>query len=214
MWALGVAHQLLDEGLDELAAVIDGCASITRRRARVEADLRIARGLDYYTGTVFETRMAGYESLGSICSGGRYDSLATDGKTTFPGVGISLGVTRLLIPLFQRGVLDGVAVGAVGRARRAAERGRPRAVHGDRAGAALARDRDRGRAVARRSTASRSATPNGAASRSSGSRAATTTPTRSRTSAAATRSPPIPPPGCRPCEDLRPQVISIDKDGQ
>jgi histidyl-tRNA synthetase len=72
----------------------------------VEADLRIARGLDYYTGTVFETRMAGYESLGSICSGGRYDSLATDGKTTYPGVGISLGVTRLLMPLFQQGVLE------------------------------------------------------------------------------------------------------------
>ena len=125
-WALGVAHQLLDEGLDELAAVIDGCASASDAASTVEADLRIARGLDYYTGTVFETRMAGYESLGSICSGGRYDSLASDGKTTYPGVGISLGVTRLLMPLFQRGVLDGVAVGAVGGARRAADRGRPR----------------------------------------------------------------------------------------
>jgi histidyl-tRNA synthetase len=105
VWALGVAHSLLDEGLDELAAVIDGCASITG--ITVEADLRIARGLDYYTGTVFETRMAGYERLGSICSGGRYDSLASDGRTTYPGVGISLGVTRLLMPLLQRGVLDG-----------------------------------------------------------------------------------------------------------
>src|SRR6478609_7128196 len=105
VWALGVAHQLLDEGLDELAAVIEGCASI--RGVTVEADLRIARGLDYYTATVFETRMAGYESLGSVCSGGRYDSLATDGKTTYPGVGISLGVTRLLMPLFQQGALTG-----------------------------------------------------------------------------------------------------------
>jgi histidyl-tRNA synthetase len=103
VWALGVAHVLLDEGLDELTAVIEGCASITG--VTVEADLRIARGLDYYTGTVFETRMAGFESLGSICSGGRYDSLATDGKTTYPGVGISFGVTRLLVPLFQRGLL-------------------------------------------------------------------------------------------------------------
>ena len=109
VWALGVAHHLLDEGLDELAAVIDGCASITAaaHRVSVEADLRIARGLDYYTGTVFETRMTGYESLGSICSGGRYDSLASDGRTTFPGVGISLGVTRLLMPLFQQGALTG-----------------------------------------------------------------------------------------------------------
>ncbi len=105
--ALGVRHELLDTGLAELAAVIDGCAAISDERVRVEADLRIARGLDYYTGTVFETRMAGFESLGSICSGGRYDSLASDGKTTYPGVGISLGVTRLLMPLFQQGLITG-----------------------------------------------------------------------------------------------------------
>ena len=102
--ALGVTDPLLDEGLAELAAVIDACADITG--LTVEADLRIARGLDYYTGTVFETRMAGYESLGSICSGGRYDSLVHEGRATYPGVGISLGVTRLLMPLFQQGVLD------------------------------------------------------------------------------------------------------------
>jgi len=101
--ALGVEHELLDQGIEELAAVITGCAAITG--VTVEADLRIARGLDYYTGTVFETRMAGYEALGSICSGGRYDALASDGKVTYPGVGISLGLTRLLMPLFQRGVL-------------------------------------------------------------------------------------------------------------
>ncbi|MCW2523991.1 MAG: histidyl-tRNA synthetase [Frankiales bacterium] len=100
--ALGVSHELLSEGLAELAAVIDGCASVSTDRLVVEADLRIARGLDYYTGTVFETRMSGYESLGSVCSGGRYDSLASDGRTTYPGVGISLGVTRLLMPLFGR----------------------------------------------------------------------------------------------------------------
>jgi histidyl-tRNA synthetase len=104
---LGVEHELLDTGLSELAAVIEGCASITGERVTVEADLRIARGLDYYTGTVFETRMSGFESLGSICSGGRYDSLASDGKTTYPGVGISLGVTRLLMPLFAQGILAG-----------------------------------------------------------------------------------------------------------
>jgi histidyl-tRNA synthetase len=100
--SLGVSDPLLEEGLSELAAVIDGCASANSDRFTIEADLRIARGLDYYTGTVFETRMAGFESLGSICSGGRYDSLASDGRTTYPGVGISLGVTRLLMPLFGR----------------------------------------------------------------------------------------------------------------
>ena len=102
---LGVKHELLDQGLDELAAVFDGCRDVNSERITVAVDLRIARGLDYYTGTVFETRMAGYEALGSICSGGRYDSLASDGRTTYPGVGISLGVSRLLIPLFADGTL-------------------------------------------------------------------------------------------------------------
>ncbi|HJQ44302.1 MAG TPA: histidine--tRNA ligase [Jatrophihabitantaceae bacterium] len=105
--ALGVRSDLLEQGLDELAAVVDGCRGVDSDRVSVEADLRIARGLDYYTGTVFETRMAGYESLGSICSGGRYDSLASDARATYPGVGISLGVTRLLMPLIQDGVLAG-----------------------------------------------------------------------------------------------------------
>jgi histidyl-tRNA synthetase len=95
--------ELMRTGVEELLAVLEGCAAI--EGVAVEADLRIARGLDYYTGTVFETRMAGYESLGSVCSGGRYDSLASDGKATYPGVGISLGVTRLLVPLLQRGAV-------------------------------------------------------------------------------------------------------------
>jgi histidyl-tRNA synthetase len=69
------------------------------------ADLKIARGLDYYTGTVYETQLVGSESWGSVCSGGRYDSLATDGRTTYPGVGISIGVTRLVhLLLAQRGL--------------------------------------------------------------------------------------------------------------
>jgi len=100
--ALGVTDELLEEGLAELAAVVDGCAGLNGDRFSVVADLRIARGLDYYTGTVFETRLAGFESLGSICSGGRYDALASDGRTSYPGVGISLGVTRMLVPLFAR----------------------------------------------------------------------------------------------------------------
>ncbi len=102
---LGVQHELLDTGLEELLAVLVGCVAVASDRVRVEADLRIARGLDYYTGSVFETRLQGYESLGSICSGGRYDALATDGRSTYPGVGISLGITRLLVPLLARGAL-------------------------------------------------------------------------------------------------------------
>ena len=100
--ALGVEHPLLDEGLEELRQVVVGAAGA--EGVEVVADLRIARGLDYYTGTVFETRMAGHEHLGSICSGGRYDQLATDGKNTYPGVGISLGVSRLLVPLIAGGL--------------------------------------------------------------------------------------------------------------
>lgn len=103
--ALGVSNELLEEGLEELAAVVTGAASIVSDRFVVEADLRVARGLDYYTGTVFETVMEGFEGLGSICSGGRYDALASDGRTTYPGVGISFGVSRTLVPLMQRGLL-------------------------------------------------------------------------------------------------------------
>ena len=105
--AMGVESELLDEGLTELATLITATAPLNTESVRVVADLSIARGLDYYTGTVFETRLDGYESLGSICSGGRYDALASDGKTTYPGVGISLGVSRVLVPLVQKGVLDG-----------------------------------------------------------------------------------------------------------
>jgi histidyl-tRNA synthetase len=103
--ALGVENDLLEEGLTELAAVVTGCSSIVSDRFVVEADLRVARGLDYYTGTVFETVMEGFENLGSICSGGRYDALASDGRTTYPGVGISFGISRALVPLIHRGLL-------------------------------------------------------------------------------------------------------------
>lgn len=73
----------------------------------VEANLRIARGLDYYTGTVVEIFMTGYERLKSVGGGGRYDALASDGRTTYPGVGVSFGVSRTLIPLIADGVLAG-----------------------------------------------------------------------------------------------------------
>jgi histidyl-tRNA synthetase len=105
--ALGVEHELLDEGLAELSALVRGCADLVSDRVRVTADLSVARGLDYYTGTVFETRLDGYESMGSICSGGRYDALASDGRTTYPGVGISLGVSRVVVPLLARTGLTG-----------------------------------------------------------------------------------------------------------
>jgi histidyl-tRNA synthetase len=92
--ALGVEHGMLAEGLAELAAVIRVGAD--HAPGLMVADLKVARGLDYYTGTVYETQLIGFESYGSICSGGRYDALATDGRTTYPGVGISIGLSRLL----------------------------------------------------------------------------------------------------------------------
>jgi histidyl-tRNA synthetase len=101
--ALGVTHDLLDEGLAELSAVVDAAAE--HAPGLLVADLRIARGLDYYTGTVYETVLVGHEGLGSICSGGRYDNLASVGTDRFPGVGLSIGVTRLLGRLFNVGAL-------------------------------------------------------------------------------------------------------------
>ena len=101
--ALGVDHPQLDEGLELLAGVVR--AARAHVPGRLVADLKIARGLDYYTGTVYETELVGFEGWGSISSGGRYDSLASDGRTTYPGVGLSIGVTRLLAPLLGRGFL-------------------------------------------------------------------------------------------------------------
>jgi histidyl-tRNA synthetase len=101
--ALGVRHPQLDEGLDALAAVIR--AGMDDAPGAMVADLKIARGLDYYTGTVYETQLVGHESWGSFCSGGRYDSLASDGRTTYPGVGISIGVSRLLGLLLGQGLV-------------------------------------------------------------------------------------------------------------
>ena len=92
--ALGVQHETLTRGLAELSAVIRVGAE--RASGLMVADLKVARGLDYYTGTVYETQLIGFESYGSICSGGRYDALASDGRTTYPGVGISIGLSRLL----------------------------------------------------------------------------------------------------------------------
>jgi histidyl-tRNA synthetase len=101
---LGSNDPLLEEGLDELTRVIE--AGQAQSDGLFVADLSIARGLDYYTGTVYETVLVGHEGIGSVCSGGRYDALASDGDVSYPGVGLSLGVTRLLGRLFGQGLLD------------------------------------------------------------------------------------------------------------
>ncbi|MFC8302483.1 histidine--tRNA ligase [Specibacter sp. NPDC057265] len=98
--ALGVSNELLEEGLNELEQVI--AAAVKSAPGSVVADLSIARGLDYYTGTVYETVLVGHEALGSICSGGRYDALAAKGNRKFPGVGLSIGVTRLVARILSQ----------------------------------------------------------------------------------------------------------------
>lgn len=102
------AVPLVSEGVAELQAVRAGLMALDVPAENWTIDLSIARGLDYYTGTVYETQLVDHPSLGSICSGGRYDNLAgTFTKQTLPGVGISIGLTRLLSRLFETGLLTG-----------------------------------------------------------------------------------------------------------
>ena len=98
---------LFDQGLEELKAVAGYLSAFGVPERNFAVDLTIARGLDYYTGTVYETAMLDHPEIGSICSGGRYDDLAeyyTDKK--LPGVGISIGVTRLFYVLEEQGMLS------------------------------------------------------------------------------------------------------------
>ncbi len=102
--ALGLTSPLAQDGLEELCSLLEGAGSAAP--GQVKASLRIARGLDYYTGSVYETTIPGFESLGSICSGGRYDTLATKGRRTYPGVGLSVGVSRLVALILSEGLLE------------------------------------------------------------------------------------------------------------
>lgn len=100
-------NELFDAGLGELSAVLSNLSAFGVPESNFAVDLTIARGLDYYTGTVYETVMLDHPEIGSICSGGRYDNLAeyyTDRK--LPGVGISIGLTRLFYVLGEQGYLN------------------------------------------------------------------------------------------------------------
>ena len=102
-----------DEGLEELNAVVKYLAAFGVSEENFAVDLTIARGLDYYTGTVYETIMLDHPEIGSVCSGGRYDNLAeyyTDRQ--LPGVGISIGLTRFFYVLSEQGLLAEESVGA------------------------------------------------------------------------------------------------------
>ena len=100
-------NEIFDLGLSELKAVAQNLSAFGVPEANFAVDLTIARGLDYYTGTVYETTLLDHPEIGSVCSGGRYDNLAeyyTD--KALPGVGISIGLTRLFYVLDEQGLLN------------------------------------------------------------------------------------------------------------
>ncbi|QDU96123.1 histidine--tRNA ligase [Lignipirellula cremea] len=93
-------------GLDELDQVLENAVALGMPEHRLEVDFSIARGLDYYTGTIYETFIEGYEQMGSVCSGGRYDDLTSFfTKQKFPGVGVSIGLSRLLAVALEAGTV-------------------------------------------------------------------------------------------------------------
>ena len=100
-------NDLFDQGLEELNTVVKYMAAFGVPQDHFAVDLTIARGLDYYTGTVYETVMLDHPEVGSICSGGRYDNLAEYyTEKQLPGVGISIGLTRLFFVLQDQGLLN------------------------------------------------------------------------------------------------------------
>lgn len=103
--ALGVSSELLDEGLEELTFVLDDLSDLPE--GSVVADLSIARGLDYYTGTVYEASFDDDPGYGSICAGGRYEDLAGQFiRRRLPGVGLSIGLTRIFAKLVAEGRIE------------------------------------------------------------------------------------------------------------
>ena len=108
--ALGAGTALFEEGRAELRAILQQLRALGVDEARYALNLSIARGLDYYTGVVYETTLDAYPQIGSICSGGRYDNLASHyTKSKLPGVGISIGLTRLFYQLREAGLVGTAA---------------------------------------------------------------------------------------------------------
>ena len=108
--ALGAGTALFEEGRAELRAILQQLRALGVDEARYALNLSIARGLDYYTGVVYETTLDAYPQIGSICSGGRYENLASHyTKSKLPGVGISIGLTRLFYQLREAGLVGTAA---------------------------------------------------------------------------------------------------------
>ena len=102
--ALGIANPLLEEGMDELSTVLSFVLANPTANCTPYADLSIARGLDYYTGTVYEVKFADYPEYPTICGGGRYENLTGNFvRQKLPGVGLSIGLTRIFTKLLKEG---------------------------------------------------------------------------------------------------------------
>ena len=101
--SLGAGSDALAAALPDLQALVDAAEQVAP--GVVVADLSVVRGLDYYTGSVYETELVGQEDLGSVCSGGRYDDLVSEGSVRHPGVGLSIGVSRLVSRLLKDGTV-------------------------------------------------------------------------------------------------------------
>lgn len=105
--ALDVDSDLFKEGINELDTLVSALRSMGVPEKRFRVDLKIARGLDYYTGTVYETVLNEHPEVGSVCSGGHFDDLAgLYTNTKLPGVGISIGLTRLYYKLREAGIIE------------------------------------------------------------------------------------------------------------
>ncbi|WP_071026476.1 histidine--tRNA ligase [Peptoniphilus raoultii] len=104
---LKIEDEIFKRGLDELSKVISYIKAYNIDEKNYKIDLKIARGLDYYTGTVYETTLNDYPKIGSVCSGGRYDNLASYyTEKSLPGVGISIGLSRLFYQLSQAKIIS------------------------------------------------------------------------------------------------------------
>ena len=108
---MNINNEVFTKGIDEIKAVIDYLRLFNVPENNFKIELSIARGLDYYTGTVYETNLVEHPELGSICSGGRYDNLTSYySNQNMPGVGVSIGLTRLFDQLIDSGLLEKIQI--------------------------------------------------------------------------------------------------------
>ena len=104
---MDISNETWNKGLEELEAVVKYIRIFDIQEDNFKIDLSIARGLDYYTGTVYETFLNKYRNLGSVCSGGRYDNLTEYYSTRkMPGVGVSIGLSRLFFQLIDNNIIS------------------------------------------------------------------------------------------------------------